>query len=322
MTNQLLGIHHVTAITDDPQKNIDFYVGVLGLHLVKKTVNFDVPDTYHLYYGDNLGTPGTILTFFSWPDSPKGRRGTGQVTTTSFVVPENSLVYWQERLKQQGVQVAGPTTRFDEQVLTFTDHEGLGLELVAHKGAEQRTGWTTGPVPIEYAIRGIHAVTLSITRKERTVSLLTQTLGFRLIGETGNRTRYEVGTGDNAGSGAFVDVLDLPHEPRGVEAIGSVHHVAWRITDDEQELAWRKVLVSAGVSVTPQLDRVYFQSIYFHEPNGVLFEIATDSPGFAIDEAPAELGTRLKLPPWLESQRPQLERDLPLVHSPFETPGH
>ena len=321
MANEILGIHHVTAITDDPQQNIDFYVGVLGLRLIKKTVNFDVPDTYHLYYGDNLGTPGTILTFFSWPNSPKGRRGTGQVTTTSFVVPENALAYWQERLTQHGIQVEGPTTRFDEQVLTFTDHEGLGIELVAHRGAAGRTGWTTGPVPIEYAVRGIHAVTLSVTHKERTISLLTQTLGFRLISETGNRARYEVGAGDNAGSGAFVDLLDLPHGTRGVEAIGSVHHVAWRTPDDEQELAWRGVLVSAGMGVTPQLDRTYFHSIYFREPNGVLFEIATDAPGFAIDEAPAELGSHLKLPPWLEAQRPQLERDLPPVHTPVGTQG-
>ena len=316
MVSDILGIHHVTAITDDPQKNIDFYVGVLGLRLVKKTVNFDVPDTYHLYYGDTLGSPGTILTFFSWPGSPKGQRGTGQVTTISFVVPENSLHYWSERLAQHNVQVEGSTTRFDEQVLTFTDHEGLGRELVAHKGAEQRTGWTMGPIPNEYAIRGFHSVTLSLGRKEETIALLTQTLGFHLVGETGNRVRYEVGTGSNAGSGAFVDILDVPQEKRGVESIGTVHHVAWRTPDDEQELAWRQVLANAGLSVTPQLDRTYFHSIYFRTPGGVLFEIATDVPGFPVDEAPEELGTHLKLPPWLESQRPQLEHDLPPVHLP------
>lgn len=321
MANDLLGIHHVTAITDDPQHNIDFYVGVLGLRLVKKTVNFDAPDTYHLYYGDNLGTPGTILTFFSWPDSLKGLRGTGQVTTVSFVVPENALQYWIERLKQHAIQVEGPTTRFDEQVLSFTDPEGLGLELVAHKGAEQRTGWTTGPVPIEYGIRGIHGVTLSITRKEQTVALLTQVLGFRSIARVDKRERYEVGKGENAGSGAFVDLLDLPGEARGMEAIGSVHHVAWRTPDDEEQMAWRQKLAAIGANVTPQLDRTYFHSIYFREPSGVLFEIATDAPGFAVDEAPNELGSHLKLPPWLESTRPQLEQSLPPVHIPVGPQG-
>jgi glyoxalase family protein len=321
MANELLGVHHVTAITGDAQRNIDFYVGVLGLRLVKKTVNFDAPDTYHLYYGDNIGTPGTILTFFAWPDAPKGVQGTGQATTISFVIAENALQYWRERLAQHGIETKEPISRFDEQVLAFTDPEGLGLELVAHKGAEQRSGWTTGPVPIEYAIRGIHSVTLSVTRKEQTVALLTQVLGFRSIGKADNRERYEVGRGENAGSGAFVDLLNLSGEAQGMVAIGSVHHVAWRTPDDEGQLQWRQKLAAIGANVTPQLDRTYFHSIYFREPSGVLFEIATDVPGFAVDEAPGELGSHLKLPPWLESTRSQLEKSLPPVHIPAGPQG-
>ncbi len=321
MANDLLGVHHVTAITGDAQRNMNFYVGVLGLRLVKKTVNFDAPDTYHLYYGDNIGTPGTILTFFAWPDAPKGVSGTGQVTTISFVIAENAIPYWRERLAQHGIEAKEPTPRFDEQVLAFADPEGLGLELVAHKGAEQRTGWTMGPVPIEYAIRGIHSVALSITRKEQTVALLTQVLGFRSLAKLDNRERYEVGRGENAGSGAFVDLLDLPGETQGMVAVGSVHHVAWRTSDDEEQVAWRQKLTTIGANVTPQLDRTYFHSIYFREPSGVLFEIATDVPGFAVDEAPGELGSHLKLPPWLEPNRYQLEKSLPPVHIPAGTQG-
>ncbi len=313
MESNVLGIHHVTAITDDPQKNIDFYAGILGLRLVKKTVNFDVPDTYHFYYGDDQGRPGTILTFFSWPNSPKGQRGTGQVTTISFSIPSSASRYWQERLTRHGINVEGPTTRFEEQVLSFTDHEGLSLELVAHHGAEQGTIWTNGPVAAEYALRGIYSVTLSVTRHEATAKLLTQELGFRFVGEQGNRTRYEVGT---AGDGAVVDLLNLPGAERGTESIGTVHHVAWRTANDEQQLAWRSKLSRLGLNVTRVMDRTYFHSIYFREPSGVLFEIATDQPGFAIDEPPEQLGTNLRLPPWLEAQRPTLERSLPAVHLP------
>jgi glyoxalase family protein len=313
MESSVLGIHHITAITDDPQHNIDFYAGVLGLRLVKKTVNFDVPDTYHFYYGDDLGHPGTILTFFSWPGYPKGRRGSGQATTISFAIAEPALAYWQERLASYNVQVEELTTHFGEQVLAFSDPEGLGLALVVQRGAELRTGWTQGPVPAEHALRGFHSVTLSVTKSDATKSVLTQALGFRALAEEGNRARYEVG---NSGNATLVDVLTVPGERRGVESIGTVHHVAWRTADDDEQLAWRSKLTDVGLNVTPVLDRTYFHSIYFREPGGVLFEIATDLPGFAIDEAPEELGTHLKLPPWLESQRPTLERDLPPVSLP------
>src|SRR5438876_3510063 len=310
MESSVPGIHHITTITDDPQRNIDFYAGVLGLRLVKKTVNFDVPDTYHFYYGDDLGRPGTILTFFSWPGYPAGKRGSGQVTTIAFAIPATALPYWQERLAKHNVRIEGLTTHFGEQVLSFSDPEGLGLALITQPDADLRTGWTQGPVPPWHTIRGFHSAVLSVTHSEATKRVLTQLLGFRAVAEEGNRARYEVG---NSGHATLVDVLTVPGEKRGVESIGTVHHIAWRTANDDEQLEWRRKIADVGLNVTPVLDRTYFHSIYFREPGGILFEIATDLPGFAVDEAPEELGTHLKLPPWLEERRPVLERDLPPV---------
>jgi glyoxalase family protein len=311
MESRVLGLHHVTAITGDPQHNLNFYTGILGLRFVKRTVNFDVPDTYHLYYGDDIGHPGTILTFFSWPDSPGGLRGKGQISTIAFSIPLSALGFWQERLTKQGIAVTRPVERFDEQVLIFTDHEGLALELVAHAGAEQRKGWQDGPVPAEYAVRGLHSITLSVARREPTETLLIEGLGFQRGHEMEKRVRYTVG-----GAGALVDVLEQPDLQDGLEAIGTVHHVAWRTANDERQLEWRNRLLSMGQRVTAVMDRTYFHSIYFREPGGILFEIATDLPGFPVDEPPEQLGTHLKLPPWLESRRPTLERNLPPIHIP------
>ena len=313
MEKSVLGIHHITAITDDPQRNIDFYVGILGLRFVKKTINFDAPDTYHLYYGDDLGHPGTILTFFSWPGSPKGRRGVGQATAISFAVPEPSLSYWQERLSTHHIPFEGPTSRFDEHVLSFSDPDGLALELVARPSNEQGSVWIQGPVPVEYAIHGFHSVTLSVAKPEGTEALLTQVLGFHQLAQADKRTRYALST---SGMGTIVDVLHTPGARGGIESVGTVHHVAWRTADDERQLEWRRRLLDLGTSVTPVQDRMYFHSIYFREPSGILFEIATDQPGFPVDEAVEELGTHLKLPPWLESQRSTLERTLPSIHLP------
>jgi glyoxalase family protein len=313
MDTSIPGIHHVTAICDNPQQNIDFYVGLLGLRMVKQTVNFDMPETYHLYYGDELGHPGTILTFFSWPDSPRGRRGAGQIGTISFSIPRQSLDYWNERLSHHNVLVGGPNTRFDEQVLSFFDPDGLALELVAHGETAKYDAWKDSSVAAEYAISGFHSVTLMEARLDYTAALLTGGLGFQFVGKEGNRTRYKVGTEDFA---TLLDVLDLPDAARGTVAVGCVHHVAWRTPTDEQQLAWREKLIGLGLEVTPVRDRQYFHSIYFNEPGGVLFEIATDPPGFAIDEPPEELGTHLKLPPWLESTRPMLEKILPPLHLP------
>lgn len=311
MSPHLPGIHHVTAIAGDPQQNVDFYVGVLGLRLIKRTVNFDDPGSYHLYYGDATGSPGTIMTFFAWPGAPRGRVGTGQVSVTSYSILQQAIGYWLERLRPHGVRVAGPSARFDEQVLAFEDPDGLPLELIAHAAADGRSGWDGGPVPPEHAIRGFYGVTLAERGSdqgcEHTTALLTEGMGFRLVAESGNRHRFA--TGDGA-PGALVDVLCQSGAPPGQIAAGSVHHVAWRTSDDAQQAAWRRQIAAFGVNVTPVRDRQYFRSIYFREPGGVLFEIATDPPGFTVDEPPERLGTSLKLPPWLEQRRALLERTL------------
>jgi glyoxalase family protein len=314
MSKNIPGIHHVTAICDNAQQNVDFCVGLLGLRLVKQTVNFDMPDTYHLYYGDELGRPGTILTFFSWPDAPRGRKGTGEVGTVAFSIPENSLDYWLERLSSRNVLVVGPRTHFADQVLTVFTPDGLTLELVAHREAATYRGWQDGSVPPEHAIRGFHSVALMEADLERTSRMLTEMLGFELIGTEGDRSRYRI---DNDGLATLVDVLHLPALTRGTIAVGSVHHVAWRTPSDEQQLVWREKLLSSGINVTKVMDRQYFHSIYFNEPGGALFEIATDPPGFAIDEPLEQLGTHLKLPPWLEAERPRIEQ----VLQPLLLPG-
>jgi glyoxalase family protein len=309
----ILGIHHVTAIASDPQKNIDFYAGVLGLRLVKRTVNFDDPGTYHFYYGDEVGTPGTILTFFPWAGAPRGRHGTGQLTVTSFSVPAASMGWWRERLKARGVEAEGPYLRFDEEVLDFTDHDGLMLELVAHAGADGRSGWEGGPVPAPHAIRGFYGVTLSEEGYQATAELLSRDMGFRVGESFGNRFRYTVGEGDAV---ARVDVLCQPDGRSGTMAAGTVHHVAWRVADDASQLNWRARLADLDYNVTPVMDRQYFHSVYYREPGGIIFEIATDPPGFGIDESPAELGTHLKLPPWLEPRRSFIEQTVAPIRLP------
>jgi glyoxalase family protein len=313
MDNNLLGIHHVTAISGNPQPNIDFYAGVLGQRLVKRTVNFDDPGTYHLYYGDDRGHPGTIVTFFPWANAPRGVKGSGQITDISFSIPANALDYWMERLNSHNIPFQQPYARFNEQILKFADPDGLLLELVAHSEKEDRSGWQQGPVPAQYAIRGVFGVTLTEADLERTETMLTQALGFHRVAEEGKRTRYETG---NGGAGTFADVVLRSDAPRGRIAVGSVHHVAWRTPSDEQQEAWREELVTQGSDVTPVLDRQYFHSIYFREPGGVLFEIATDPPGFTIDEPVEELGTHLKLPPWLETERAALEEVLVPISLP------
>ena len=310
---KIVGIHHVTAIAGDPQRNIDFYTGVLGLRLVKITVNFDDPHTFHLYYGDKEGHPGTILTFFLWPGAPKGQRGTGQATVTSFLIPENSIAYWKERFKQNGVKFEEPSRRFrnEEESIIFFDHDDLKLELVSSSEASKSkyVPREKTPVPEKSAIRGFHGITLSEESCEKTASLLKDTMNFRLVREEDERIRYEALGG--GGLGAYVDLLCKPALPRGEVLVGTVHHVAWRTPSDDQQKDWRQEIAKVGLRVTPIIDRVYFHSIYFREPGGILFEIATDSPGFAIDEPEEKLGTTLKLPPWLEGSRKQIEGVLP-----------
>lgn len=310
------GLHHVTAIGGDPQRNADFYLRTLGLRLVKTTVNFDDPGTYHLYYGDQAGRPGSLLTFFPWRDVPGGRRGNGQATTTSFSVPEGSLGWWKEHLGAAGVETALVTAGADEEdTLTFRDPDGLALALVAHPQGDPRDPWDTALVPAERAIRGLHSVTLSVAAEDATAGMLVDDLGLRLTEERGNRLRFAAGDG---GPGALVDVSVTPDAPRGLVAGGTVHHVAWRAPDDATQLSWREELVDRGVNVTSVLDRQYFRSIYFREPGGTLLEIATEAPGFGIDEPLLELGRALKLPPWLEPDRDQIEAALPRLDLPDE----
>ena len=300
-------IHHVTSIASDPQQNVDFYTEVLGLRLVKKTVNFDDKYTYHLYYGDEVGAPGTILTFFPFENGRPGRVGRGQTSATAFVIPEGSVEYWIDRLKSHDIEVHSPRTRFDETVVPFRDHDGQPFELVT--GTTDIEPWVDGPVPAENAIRGFHSVTLASLNPEQTEEVL-ETLGYEPTEQDDDRTRYRA-SGDRA---AIVDVRECSDAPQGRQVVGTVHHVAFRAPDEETQLEWRDQLNDSGLQVTPQKDRQYFKSIYFREPGGVLFEIATDEPGFTRDESKAELGMELKLPPWLENERRTLEERLPKIN--------
>jgi glyoxalase family protein len=275
-------------------------------------VNFDDPLTYHLYYGTEVGAPGTILTFFAWPNAYGGRVGSGQVNATGLSVPRGSLGWWQERLKGMLVSHDAPLKRFGDEVLPFKDPDGMQLELVEAEDA--RPAYPGGGVPLEYAIRGVHGITAHEEGHQLTAELLTKTLQFSETGREGNRFRYKVGA---SGPGSIIDLLCTPDGPRARGGAGAVHHIAWRAPDEAAQLAWRKTLAGAGMNVSPVLDRQYFHSIYFREPGGVLFEIATDGPGFATDEPVASLGESLKLPPWLEEARPQIEAGL----EPISLPG-
>lgn len=306
------GLHHVTAIASDPQRNLDFYHHVLGLRLIKQTVNFDAPDVYHLYYGNQAGEPGTVLTFFPWPGAPGGRRGAGQTTTVSFSVPEGALGWWRDHLTRLELDPADATTRFEEEAVRFHDPDGLQIELIAHAGTPHDP-WEDGPVPAEHGVRGFHSVTLTERSLDTTGDLLTDTLGFAPAIEEADRIRFGVGS---AGAGQIVDVVADPTAPEGLVAAGTVHHIAWRAPDDDTQRRWRGEIVESGLGVTDIIDRQYFHSIYFREPGGVLFEIATDGPGFTADEPLLELGRKLRLPPWLEPKREDIEANLPALELP------
>jgi len=279
----LLGIHHVTAIAGAPQQNVEYYAGILGLRLVKQTVNYDDPGTYHLYFGDDLGRPGTLLTFFPWPGAPRGRHGVGQATVVSFSVPPDALGFWEERLRSHEITIERWESPFDEPILAFSDPDGLQVELVADPRADLGDPGTAASVPVSPAIRGFHSVALLEHTYNDTDALLTGVLGFHLAKQVGHRRRYVVGDG---GLATWVDIVTAPDAPSGHVAVGTVHHVAWRTPDEEAQQAWRRKLTGEGLSVTPVRDRQYFKSIYFREPGGVLFEIATDRPGFGVDESP------------------------------------
>ena len=303
------GIHHVTAIASDPQANVDFYTKVLGLRLVKQTVNFDAPHVWHLYYGDEKGSPSSILTFFPWPGVMQGKEGAGLTTATAFSVPPESIGFWHERVKMLGLTAEAPAVRGDSEVLTLFDNDGMRLELVASPG-DSRSGWDgVSDIPQEHAVRGLHEVTLSERNLDPTASMLTSFLGMGLSSETAGAASFSMGEG---GAGASVQVIGGIQD-RGLQAGGTVHHVAFRAPNLQTMESWRQELVGRGVNVTEVMDRQYFKSIYFREPGGVLFEIATDEPGFDIDEPLLELGRKLKLPPWLEPSREQIQNSLPRI---------
>jgi glyoxalase family protein len=312
------GIHHVTAIASYPQRNIDFYVGLLGLRFVKRTVNFDDPHTYHFYFGDEVGTPGSIMTFFPWPHAHRGRQGTGQVAVTSFAVLPRSIGFWIQRLLQHGMKYEGPTRRGSgadaEQILAFKDHDGLLLEIVAHAGAEARASWSRAPgISPEHAIRGFHSVTLWEETRDDTEQVLVEMLGFRAVRDDDGTRCYAAGDG---GPGTLVNVRSIPGWVAGATGAGTVHHVAFRVEDDGAQVAVRKKLDGAGYEPTPVIDRDYFHSVYFREPGGVLFEIATNPPGFSIDEPLDRLGERLMLPKQYAPLRSEIEAVLPPIHLP------
>ncbi len=304
----ITGLHHITAIASDPQRNVDFYSGLLGLRLIKKTVNFDDPSAYHLYYGDETGTPGGIVTFFYWPGhEARGRVGSGQNTAIVFSAPPASLAYWQARLQAHGVEAA-VRTRFGEEVLAFADPDGIPIELVA-VAHDTRTGWTGADVPAEHALRGLHTAELTVRVPERTERLLVETMDYRLVKREGNRARFEAAPGGR--SGHYIDVIGDASAAPGLGGAGTIHHIAWSVPDDATELALQQRLQDAGYAVSDVRDRDYFHSIYYRERGGILFEIATATPGFAIDEPVASLGTTLRVPKQYAHARAQIERLLP-----------
>lgn len=305
----MTGIHHITVISGEPRLTVQFYRDTLGLRLVKRTVNFDDPGTWHLYFGDETGSPGSILTFFPWPGGHRGRVGAGQAAVTSFRVPAGAIGYWTERLGARGIPFEVPTGRFDERVLALRDPDGLLLELVATGeprpvAAEQPA---SGAVPAEFAIQGFHGTTLWVDGPAPATEQVLEVLGLSFVGEEDGRRRF----GGTADTGRFVDLRRVDGFWRGAGGVGTVHHVAFRVPDDKAQVQARQALLDAGMQATPVIDRQYFTSIYFREPGGVLFEVATDQPGFGIDEPAGTLGTELRLPPQYEAQRAAIAAHLP-----------
>ncbi len=304
------GIHHITAVAGDPQQNYEFYTQILGLRLVKKTVNFDDPSVYHLYYGNETGDPGTILTFFPWEHLQNGSPDRGQVVAVSFSVPVGSQDFWLSHLDEKGIDYEDPFERFGKEVVGLQDPDGLHLELVFDPDADDLDAWNGGPVPLQYMIRGIHGATLAEKNYEATGRLLEDHLGFKLTDQLDNRYLYKA----EGNLGAHIEIIDQ-FEPSGRDGKGTVHHIAFRAEDQDDQFTICERLEYKGYYLTEVKDRDYFKSVYFHEPGGILFEIATDPPGFTIDEDLEELGSALQLPQWLEKHRHNIERELPTLTS-------
>jgi len=308
--SQSAGIHHVTAICGDPRRNVAFYVETFGLRLVKRTVNFDDPTTWHLYYGDETGSPGSALTFFAQGQVPPGRAGIGQAIATAFIIPERSLAYWTDRLAERGVPHDAPERRFEQTSVALRDPDGMNLELVAAKGARALAAWGHGPVPAEHAIRGIFGVTLLVADADPTARVLTEVLGLAAMGADNGRRRFVAAAGP---VGTVVDLIGDPAGAPGRQGAGSVHHVAFRAAGDADQSGMAASVRELDLQPTEPIDRRYFRSVYFREPGHILMEIATDGPGFTVDESKEALGSALRLPPWHEARRREIESALPAL---------
>ncbi|PAV28062.1 ring-cleaving dioxygenase [Virgibacillus profundi] len=300
------GIHHITAIVNDPQVNYDFYSNVLGLRLVKKTVNFDRPEVYHLYFGNKSGDPGTIITFFPWPKLPKGRVGSGQVGTTSYVIPIGSMDFWKNRLQQEGISFT-LDSRFNETSIQFQDPDGLQIELVERE-TDTDNSWGTNEIDKEHAIQGFGGATLYSAQPNETADVLENILGMEFVRQAGDYLRYQ--TQESLGN--RIDIKLSP-SVRGLAGAGTIHHIAWRAKNEEEHQRWQELLETKKLQPTEMKDRNYFKALYFQEAGGILFEIATDAPGFAVDETPDKLGEKLMLPSWFESKRKEFEAKLPPI---------
>ncbi|HEY9183824.1 MAG TPA: ring-cleaving dioxygenase [Salegentibacter sp.] len=308
MENKILGLHHITAIAGDPQKNYDFYTKVLGLRMVKKTVNFDDPQTYHFYFGNETGSPGTILTFFPWPRAKKGKNGVGMATEIGYSVPEGSLNFWQKRFDKYKVRYENISEEFGEKFLPFEDPDGLKLKLIISGTKDSREGWEINEIKKDVALKGFHSVTLNLYNQVPTAAILTHIFNYKLKKQEGTRFRYSTDEVENA---SIIDLLEATNPEKGINAAGTNHHIAFRVKDELSQEFFRKKIIDAGLNITGKIDRDYFFSLYFREPGGVLFEIATDNPGFTRDESPEDLGSSLKLPEKFEPSRERIENLLP-----------
>ena len=311
MENRILGLHHITAIAGDAKRNLEFYTKILGQRLVKKTVNFDDPQTYHFYYGNETGTPGSILTFFPWQNVRKGYNGSGMATGIGYSVPNNSLEFWADRFKQFNVKHHEVEERFGEKYLAFEDPDGLKIEFIVPEIIDERKSWETNEITGTVATKGFHSVTLTVKNMAPTASILTEIFGYKLLKHEGNRYRFITDAIENA---SIVDIIEAPHLAAGLNAGGTNHHVAFRVKDEKTQMEFREKILSRGLNITPKIDRDYFFSMYFREPGGILFELATENPGFEVDEPVSELGNHLKLPKQYESARTEIEKVLPVLN--------
>lgn len=306
---RISGIHHITAVASSAAVNLAFYEQVLGLRLVKRTVNFDDPYTYHFYFGDAQGSPGTILTFFPWERLPQGQPGAGMVSATSFCVAPESMDFWVKRLSSFGIDTAAGE-RLGDPVIRFSDPHGLSLEIVGTDEVSSAIHWRSGPIETRHALRGFHSATAAVHDLKETEALLTDGMGLNVIAREGHRVRFQM---QSRGPGRYFDVVQDPSAPQGRPGGGTVHHIAFRTRDEAEQLQWQALLRRRGIAVTDVRDRNYFRSIYYRTPGGILFEIATDPPGFTVDEPVERLGNALMLPAQYEPLRTDISQRLPAL---------